>query len=362
MLRGLRYGDTINMANTTIKDTSKYYSLHTLLSRNGVFNFSVGMRGNGKTFAFKDWAIRDFLKTGAEFIYLRRYKTELTERFRFFDDILWKYPEYEFKVEGSKAYIRKAVGEGEENKHDWRIFGHFVSLATAVTKKSVPYKKVNKIGFDEFILERGHIHYLQSEVERFMDFYCTVDRWDDRVRVLFMANSITIVNPYFVFFNIRPKKNQEFTTLRDGFIVVQYIKTEAFKEDVRATRFGQLLSETAYGAFAVENVFRDDNNTFVAKKPASAKFHYAITFDTTTLGVWIDYESGRYFVSRKFVANNDMHFVLTKSDMSPNMVMIEHSSPLIRTLKRFYMQGSVYFDSPQTREFMNEVFTFLNLK
>lgn len=330
-----------------------------------MFNFVVGMRGNGKTFAAKDWAIRDFLKTGAEFIYLRRYKTELSERFIFFSDIAWKYPEYEFKVEGSKAYIRRIrEDEDEENtKNDWRLFGHFVALSTAVTKKSTPYPKVNKILFDEFILDSGYIHYLQQEVKAFLDFYATVDRWNDRVRVVFMANSVSIMNPYFLFYNIRPKKNAEFTNCEDGFIVIQYIQdAPEFTDEVKNTRFGKMISGTAYGAFAIENVFRDDHNTFVKKKPPSAKFYYAITFDSRTVGIWVDYAIGAYYISERYVTDTDMNFVLTKDDMIPNVLMIENSSPLIKALKKFYMQGCVFFDSPQTREFMNEIFNFLNLK
>lgn len=347
-----------------MKDSTKYYSLHNLLSRNGVFNFIMGMRGDGKTFAAKDWAIRDFLKTGAEFIYLRRYKTELTERFSFFNDIAWKYPEYEFKVDGSKAYLRKAHDkDDEENPNKWRLFGHFVPLSTAVTKKSTPYPKVNKILFDEFILEKGHIHYLSDEVRAFQDFYSTVDRWDDRVRVLFLANSISIMNPYFLAYGIRPSKEQEFTVLGDGFFIIQYIQdSPEFVEAVKNTRFGRMISGTAYGQFAIENVFRDDNDNLIQKKTATAKFYYAITFDGKTVGVWVDHKTGAYYVSNRHIETTDMNFVLTKDDMTPNVMMIEHSSPLIKTLKKFYMIGSVFFDSPQTREFMNIVFNFLNLK
>lgn len=339
----------------------EYYNLHTLLSRNGQFNFVVGMRGNGKTFAFKNWAIRDFIKNKNEFIYLRRYKSELEDRSRFFDDIAWKYPDYEIRVEGYKAQIRLASAE-EKNPHEWQTFGYFVTLANAVTKKSTPYKRVTKIGFDEFILDRGHIHYLPEEVRAFQDFYNTVDRWEDRVRVVFMANSVSIMNPYFIAYDIRPDVTREFTSLRDGFIVVQYIQTPAFREGVTNTRFGRMLAGTAYYSYAIDNVFRDDNDLFVRRKPATAKFYYALTFDNRTVGVWVDYEGGEYYVSTRYPADSDMVFALTKQDMKPNLLMIERTSGLLLSMKKLYMQGSVFFDSPRTREFMNDVFNFINLR
>lgn len=39
-----------------------YYNNSQLLSYNALFSFVVGERGCGKTFSFKDWAIRDFIK------------------------------------------------------------------------------------------------------------------------------------------------------------------------------------------------------------------------------------------------------------------------------------------------------------
>ena len=39
--------------------------------------------------------------------------------------------------------------------------------------------------------------------------------------------------------------------------------------------------------------------------------------------------------------------------------MIEKSSVLLKSVKKLYMQGSVYFDSIQTREFFNNVFDYL---
>ena len=64
-----------------------YWNIKNSLSHNCLFNFIVGDRGVGKTYGCKKWAIEDFLKTGAQFIYLRRYQTEFKRTNKFFDDI-----------------------------------------------------------------------------------------------------------------------------------------------------------------------------------------------------------------------------------------------------------------------------------
>ena len=163
-----------------------YYSRNDLLSYNALFNFVVGERGTGKTYQFKDWAISDFIKNKNQFVYVRRYKTEFKDIGNFFDDMIKKYPEHEFSVAHGKFYIDKEIA------------GFYIPLSTSITKKSVAYPNVNKIGFDEFILEKSTLHYLPNEVNAFLGLYETIARDRNNVRVMFMANSVTLINPYFL--------------------------------------------------------------------------------------------------------------------------------------------------------------------
>ena len=85
-----------------------YYSYNDIFSYNKLINFVVSNRGGGKTFGFKNWAIKDFLKNENQFVYLRRYKSELEKDNNiknFFDDIKYKFPEHEFEVKGGRFLI-----------------------------------------------------------------------------------------------------------------------------------------------------------------------------------------------------------------------------------------------------------------
>ena len=175
-----------------------YYSRNDLLSYNALFNFVVGERGTGKTYQFKDWAISDFIKNGNQFVYVRRYKTEFKDIGNFFDDIIKKYPNHKFSVGYGKFFI------------DNKIAGFYIPLSVAITKKSVAYPNVNKIGFDEFILEKSSLHYLPNEVNAFLGLYETIARDRNNVRCLFMANSVTLINPYFLFFVLFFSKSKIF--------------------------------------------------------------------------------------------------------------------------------------------------------
>ena len=57
-----------------------FYSYDRIRSYNAIWNFIISNRGGGKTYGFKMMGIKNFLKNGKQFIYVRRYKTELTDK------------------------------------------------------------------------------------------------------------------------------------------------------------------------------------------------------------------------------------------------------------------------------------------
>ena len=54
-----------------------YYSFDKLFSYNFLLAFVITERGLGKTFGAKVAMLKKFIKNGEQFIYIRRYKTEL---------------------------------------------------------------------------------------------------------------------------------------------------------------------------------------------------------------------------------------------------------------------------------------------
>ena len=81
------------------------------MSYNGLFNFVLSPRGNGKSYGAKERVIKNFIKTkelygqGEQFIYVRRYKTELKKKHLFFDDIRDKFQEQK-KVQVTQMLVQ----------------------------------------------------------------------------------------------------------------------------------------------------------------------------------------------------------------------------------------------------------------
>ena len=56
---------------------NKYYSLKKILSKNADYNLIIGERSNGKTYATLLYALKQYIKEGSEFAYLRRWSDDV---------------------------------------------------------------------------------------------------------------------------------------------------------------------------------------------------------------------------------------------------------------------------------------------
>ncbi len=99
-----------------------FYNYQKLLSYDAKINFIIGERGVGKSYGAKKYVVNHFLKKNKEFVYIRRYKTELEEAlFKdkkpiFFDQIKKEFPDTKltntkevFKVDDKIARIRNTI-------------------------------------------------------------------------------------------------------------------------------------------------------------------------------------------------------------------------------------------------------------
>ena len=347
------------------KTLFSYWNAQKLLSHNAMFNFAIGGRSLGKTFDFKRRCIRNWIKYKHEFIYLRRYEPEFEDKDTFFSDpnLLSLFPDYEFRVNGMIGYAR-LYSEDENAQQDWQPVVYFVVLAKTYAKKSVSYPNVKWIIFDEFIIETGVIHYIRNEVTRFLDFYNTVDRFRDFVKVAFLANPISIVNPYFLYFHLKPRKpitGSTFTKASSGLICLEVIRNEKFASEVSQTNLGKLTEGTPYFRYAIGGDFNDNTENLISKKSTESKFVYAFIFDGQQLGVWCDYNDGTYYVVNKY-PKDAKPYVLTKADMNPNLIMIERRGGILKSLKRLYMYGCVKFDSVNTRSLFYDILDYLSIR
>jgi len=334
-----------------------YYVFDKLFSYNGIYNFLIGARGLGKTYGIKKWSIKQGIEKGDEFIYLRRYKEELkTAKQSFFSDVEVEFPDYDFRFQAHYAQYSH-IKKRDDKKREWITIGYFMALSTAQSQKSVAFPRVKTIIFDEFIIEKGMVHYLPNEAEAFTNFFSTVDRNKDKTRAFFLANSATIDNPYFVKYEIEPNADQEWIKKFDGFIVCHFADSADFKAGVYKTKFGKFIaaSDPEYAAYAVGNEFRDNNDNLLRLKNAEAGYSYSVETHAGTFSVWVDWKDREFYIQQRR-PKNELIFTLLPERMEDGKKLLFKNDKQVQILRAAFKSGRVYFDKAQTRQAFLKIF------
>lgn len=334
-----------------------YYDYAKLLSYNATYNFLVGGRGLGKTFGAKKKAIRDALTKGEQFVLLRRYKTELaTARNTFFADIqvAGLFPDYDFKTMGMYA-LASPVALRDEKKRPWTTIGFFCALSLGQTYKGSSFPNVKTIIFDEFLIENGSFHYLPDESTVLNNFYSTVDRWQDKARVFFLANSVSIMNPYFIAYEIRPDENKEFIVKAGGFLAAHFPDSTEFASSVFETAFGKFIKGTDYADYAVANAFDDNTEAMINSKDSKARYLFTLECKNGSFSVWFNLFTSEYFVQDKLPKTQEI-FTLIPAKMDAHKTLMTFSDRPLGYLRTAFRQGKVSFDKPSTRNTFAEIF------
>lgn len=324
-----------------------WWSRSGILSHNCILNMVLSNRGGGKTFDCTRWAIDDYKRKRKQAVWVRRYQTEIDEMLtngKFFDAVREWYPEDELRIDGNIGYIN---GEAAI---------YFIALSTSRQLKSNNYPYVNKIIFDEFIIDKGRITYLKNEVEVFLDLYETIARTRDNVRAVLLANAVTVVNPYFLFWNIKPNPEKRFNV--KGQVCVEFFTDSDFVDAKKKSRFGQLVKGTRYGEYAIDNKWLLDSETFIEAKTPGAEFMLGMKYNGIMYGFWVDYDKGRMYVNRQYDPSSYSLYCLTKDDHEANLLLIKSlgESKRVQRIVFAFRNGLLRFSDMQVK---NQFYEFI---
>lgn len=331
-------------------DKSLYYDPNKMLSYNRIMNFVIGARGIGKSYAMKKHPINRFLKHGEQFIYLRRYKTELKKVGNYFNDIAMEFPDHQFKIKGREFHI------------DGKIAGWAVPLSSWQSEKSNAYPMVATIIFDEFIREKDNSGYLPNEVEALLNFMDTVFRGRDNVRTICLSNAVSVVNPYFLYFKLVPDITKRFNANKN--IVVEIPNSREFSDNRRQTKFGSLIDGTDYGEMSLDNTFINDSQVFIEKRTKDSKFQFSVIFNGMTIGVWVDVNMGLMYLSNDHDPSSKYTFALSTEDLNENIMLMSNwkNNFYLSKMVRAFMKGYLRFDNQVLRNIGYDMFKKMNVQ
>lgn len=161
----------------------------------------LGRRSNGKSSAVKALALRDFIRTGEKFAYIRRYSSIDMKRYRV-NSYFQSVPGFNVQeiTEDKAELIDARDGElwlaNYDNKGKiarGEACGYYMALSEVEHLKSLNFPGVTKIIFEEFCTDQV---YLDDEVKLLFSVVSSITR-NSACTVFLVANTISRVCPYF---------------------------------------------------------------------------------------------------------------------------------------------------------------------
>lgn len=315
-----------------------------LYTYNAMIYMLFGARGSGKTFGAKWKAVKNFVKKGEEFIYLRRYDTELSlvKENLFADLMIEKYPSDEMIEKGGTYYFNE------------KPCGYAMALSRSNYYKSASFPKVTMIIFDEFVIDTAqNLHYLKNEVRKFLDLIETVARTRENVKVFMLANSLSAINPYTLYWDIKISPARPQIRVVDGLVYCELLKDEEFIAFKKSTAFGKLNAGTEYERMAVDNEFILDDDTFIEKKPGNARHFYTLKHEGETMGVWWNPATMVYYISPDYdPACKLTYTVKVKDHDSKSLLTTRSDRGMFGITIKAFKQGMMRFENIRIKTIM----------
>ncbi|MCS5736420.1 UNVERIFIED_CONTAM: phage DNA encapsidation protein [Kocuria sp. CPCC 205274] len=182
----------------------KYYSSAAIKRKNATYNVIFGERSNGKTFDALKNGVLDYIKTGAEMAYVRRWQEDITGKraaqvFSAINttDIIEKATNGEFHgvhYWAGKWYLCNYDENGKAVYGDKDVFCYAFALSASEHDKSTSFPNIKTIVFDEFLTNRT---YLVDEFVTFMNVISTIVRKREDVKIYMLGNTVNKFCPYF---------------------------------------------------------------------------------------------------------------------------------------------------------------------
>lgn len=338
-----------------IKLKPSFWTPDITLTKNCNIMFLIGPRGVGKTYGVKKWCVKRFLKKGEQFVYMRRYDSELdltiTTLFNDFkDDEFLK--DYDFKI-GSLYGYKQAFFIKHKTEKEYRVMGFYMSLSTSFHFKATSYPNVANLIYDEFLFEKGdRAKELKQEFNKFFNVLETIFRLRN-FRCFMLGNATTFDTCYKDGFNLQKPFNTRYWRHKTKPIIVEMIDKKDYTLIKKQSLVGVLAQGTEYESYAIDNNFIFDSKSFVKKKRGNYKFIMGFYYKNKSYGL--------------FTNNHNLIVDTTKlkcsfqiKDESLNyekIKVMQRNHPVVKYLSKWHNMGLLYYQNENVK---SDLFVLFN--
>ena len=324
----------------TATTTFQWYDYRAIKSRNALWSIVSGPRSIGKTFGAKVDNIERAIRTGSQFMWVRRTIIELTPaKAGFFDSITDRYPGFEFRVDGNAGQVRMDAGV-------WRTIVRFAALSTASQMKGTEFPEVDTIVYDECFAEPG-MRYLPDEVDRLRQLWITVNRnrtarGRAKTRVYLLGNAVELDNPYFLEWRFDASREWQKGHDTNGDVILHLVDADKYERRVGESIYGKVLG-TAQIDYAAGDYFRPDGGYVVDNRPGDSRpFATLVTLDGT-FGLWEAVDWRTMYVTVGPLADPTTPVVAFEPlAVRPGVVLADAQHFIRKEARRHYRRGSLF--------------------
>lgn len=307
-------------------------------------------RTAGKTTYFGRLCVNRFFDKKEKFCLVYRYNYELDDcAEKFYKDISGLF----FKGTNMTSK-RRAAGIFHELFIDDVACGYAVSLNSAdqLKKYSHLFSDVKRMMFDEFQSETNH--YCADEIRKFVSVHTSIARGQGEqiryVPVYMCANTVSIINPYYVEMGISNRLKDDTKFLRgDGFVLEQgFVESASIAQ--KESGFNRAFAKNAYVAYSSECVYLNDNKAFVEKPAGVGRYLATLRYKGTDYAIREYAESGVIYCDDRPDTSFGMKLTVTTADHEINYVMLKRNSFFLTNMRYFFEQGCFRFKDLRCKE------------
>lgn len=340
----------------------KFYSGYKLLNTRDINGnqpeifISEGNRSAGKTTFFNSFLIREFKEQGKLFAVIVRNRNHLSNcAEKFFTKIQEIY------------FPDDTMESRSENRGSWDVLylnkekcGYVIPLSAANIVKNASHmlSSVDWMLFDEFQAEDNN--YLPDEVNKLLSIHTSLARGVNQsvkyLPIIMIANKVSLINPYYLALGISEKLQQNTKTLKGNGFVLERFFNESVAEQHKTSLFNAAFSGTEYNAGLSEDIYLNDNQTFVEKMTGDSNYICTVYYKGKSFSIREFPKDEFIYCSRSVNEEYPVKIAIDIKSMTADNHFISLYPNLAKTLRFYFNRGLFRFEDIECKEVILNLF------
>lgn len=338
------------MAESVFYDGTKLLSMKDLNGNTPEIYMVTSNRNAGKTTYFNRYVFNRWVKHREKFMILVRFSYELNGiEDRFFKDIRELFfPTLSMKSENlvkGKFKELYAYPNGQEELKECCGYAVAINDANVLKNYSHFFTDTARMIMDEFQSETNK--YCADEITKFRSIHTSVARGHGKqvryLPVIMMSNTVSIINPYYTALGISSRITETTKFLRGKGFVLECGFNETASVANKESAFNSAFIDDTYVQYAAQNVYLNDNNTFIEKMSGKSTYLATFKFEGKYFAIRSFDEEGLVYCDKRADLTFPVRVCVTTEDHQTNYVMLKNSELLILKLRYFFNKGVFRF-------------------